>query len=321
MSKNLVVFDLEMNQGYKPFNFDYHGVEQTLRGEIIQIGAAKVDEHFRVLDTFSITMRPQIFRKLHHHVAKVTGLSQQIINAGVSVKQGIRDFLNWCGEDAVLLEWGLDDVPVLKQNLVILDMDENFPLQWFDLQQMVAAQFPPAEGEKMNLEAVVERMEIPMERPFHDALCDVLYTCDVAQKLDPEAAFANYPKEEDSLYQSLARKGEIHGFELFRGYYDMNDWHSSELYRGSCPHCGGELKPDDFWTKLASNSYYTLCSCPDCKKDSFLLYKLSRHDGLHWTIARATRMTDEESLAKWNKEKKAALARRSRNKENGNNHE
>ena len=68
MSRNLVVFDLEMNQGYKPFNFSYHGVEQTFRGEIIQIGAAKVDESFSVVDTFSITMKPQIFRKLQRNL-------------------------------------------------------------------------------------------------------------------------------------------------------------------------------------------------------------------------------------------------------------
>ena len=40
---SLIVFDLEWNIGYQPRLFDYHGAEQTLRGEIIQIGAVKVD--------------------------------------------------------------------------------------------------------------------------------------------------------------------------------------------------------------------------------------------------------------------------------------
>ena len=31
----------------------------------------------------------------------------------------------------------------------------------------------------MTLESVVTRMGIPMERPFHDALSDTLYTADV----------------------------------------------------------------------------------------------------------------------------------------------
>ena len=27
----LIIFDLEWNMGYKPYLFDYHGAEQTLR--------------------------------------------------------------------------------------------------------------------------------------------------------------------------------------------------------------------------------------------------------------------------------------------------
>lgn len=313
MSKNFVVFDLEMNQGYKPFTFSYHGVEQTFRGEIIQIGAAKVDENFRVKDTFTITMKPQIFRKLHHHVAKVTGLTQQMLNTGVSVKQGMQRFLDWCGDDAIFLEWGLDDVPVLKQNLVLLGMDENFPAEWYDVQQMVSAQFPPAEGEKMNLEAVVERLKIPMDRPFHDALSDVLYTCEVAQKLDAQRAFAEYPTEEEQLYAGLARKGEIHGFTTWYGYYDNMAWRNDpEICRGNCPICGAELKADEYWGKLGSNGYYSLALCDACKKQAFILFKLSKKDGLHWNFARATRLPDEESLAKWEKEKKGAMARRAK---------
>ena len=34
MPRNLVLFDLEWNIGYKPYNFNYHGVQQTYRGEI-----------------------------------------------------------------------------------------------------------------------------------------------------------------------------------------------------------------------------------------------------------------------------------------------
>ena len=76
MPRNLVLFDLEWNIGYQPYTFNYHGVQQTLRGEIVEIGAVKIDEDANVLDTFSIHLRPRIFRKLQHHIAKVTGLTQ-----------------------------------------------------------------------------------------------------------------------------------------------------------------------------------------------------------------------------------------------------
>ena len=76
MPRNLVLFDLEWNIGYQPYTFNYQGVQQTFRGEIIEIGAVKIDEDANVLDTFSIHLRPRIFRKLQHHIAKVTGLTQ-----------------------------------------------------------------------------------------------------------------------------------------------------------------------------------------------------------------------------------------------------
>ena len=93
MPRNLVLFDLEWNIGYKPYLFNYHGVQQTFRGEIIEIGAVKIDEDANVLDTFSIHLRPRIFRTLQHHIAKVTGLTQADLDRGEPIVQGLRRFM------------------------------------------------------------------------------------------------------------------------------------------------------------------------------------------------------------------------------------
>ena len=134
---NLIVFDLEWNMGNAPKTFNYHGAELTLRGEIIQIGAVRVDENGDVLDTFEMTLRPRIFRKLHWRIAEVTGLSQGDLEAGVPIAEGLRRFQEWAGPDAEFAEWGLDDVPVLKQNLFLYNMDESWPTRWYDLQQII----------------------------------------------------------------------------------------------------------------------------------------------------------------------------------------
>ena len=176
MPRNLVLFDLEWNIGYQPYTFNYHGVQQTFRGEIVEIGAVKIDEDANVLDTFSIHLRPRIFRKLQHHIAKVTGLTQADLDKGEPIVQGLRRFMQWCGPDAEFAEWGMDDVPVLKQNLFLCNIDESRPTVWYDLQQVFLREHPRKEGEGMTLESVVTRMGIPMERQFHDALSDTLYT-------------------------------------------------------------------------------------------------------------------------------------------------
>ena len=97
MPRNLVLFDLEWNIGYQPYTFNYRGVQQTFRGEIVEIGAVKIDEDANVLDTFSIHLRPRIFRKLQHHIAKVTGLTQADLDKGEPIVQGLRRFMQWCG--------------------------------------------------------------------------------------------------------------------------------------------------------------------------------------------------------------------------------
>ena len=199
---NLIVFDLEWNIGYQPKTFLYHGTELTLRGEIIQIGAVRINARGDVLDTFEVNLRPRIFRKLQHHIAKVTGLSQGDLDAGLPMKEGLQKFLDWAGPDAELAEWGLDDVPVLKQNLFLAGLDENWPDRWYDLQRIFLQAYPRKEGEGLTLESVVDRLGIPKEEPFHNALDDALYTTKVCRKLPLAEGLATYPTEEELLKEA-----------------------------------------------------------------------------------------------------------------------
>ena len=308
----LVVFDLEWNIGYKPRLFDYHGVEQTLRGEIIQIGAVKVDPAGRVQERFSITLKPHIFRKLQHHIAKVTGMTQQQLDEGVPIREGLQRFLDWCGPDAALAEWGLDDVPVLKQNLFLNNIDENWPNQWYDLQQVFLAQRPRAEGEGMTLESVVERMGLPRERPFHDALADAEYTAEVCQCIDLAAGIAAYPTEEQQLEAAVCGpEGEFRDLRFFGPMLERDAWREdAQMQTVCCPGCGAPLQKDedDIWLKRGNSGYYSLQKCSVCG-GWMVRFKLARRDGLHWRVARVCEKPTQPQLEKWHKQKKQTLAR------------
>lgn len=319
MTENtLVLFDLEWNIGYAPYTFNYHGAEQVLRGEIIEIGAVKIDRKGSVLDTFSIHLRPRIFRKLQHHIAKVTGLTQRDLDNGEPIVQGLRRFMAWCGPDAAFAEWGLDDVPVLKQNLFLANLDESQPTVWYDLQRVFLSQRPRGEGEGMTLESVVTRLGIPMERPFHDALSDTLYTADVCRAIDLEKGLAEYLDEDTLLRESLCpAPGDYHDFTIFRGYVDKDANRNIPAIRdAACPVCGSILQPDELWQKKGSNAFYSLCRCPVCAgtagaagKGVFLRFKVSRRDGLHWAFARCTEIPSAEKLAHWEKQRAQTIER------------
>ncbi|MCI2047475.1 MAG: exonuclease domain-containing protein [Faecalibacterium sp.] len=316
--KTLIIFDLEWNIGYQPYTFNYHGTEQTLRGEIIEIGAVKTDRRANVLDTFSIHLRPRIFRKLQHHIAKVTGLTQAALDGGEPIVQGLKKFLAWCGPDAEFAEWGLDDVPVLKQNLFLANLDERYPAVWYDLQRVFLGQHPRQEGEGMTLESVVTRLGLPMDRPFHDALADTLYTADVCRAIDLEKGLAEYPAEDTLLQESLCpAPGDYRDFTVFHGYVEKDALKTvPEVRDAACPVCGAVLQPDEIWLKKGSNAYYTLCQCPSCRgkanpagKGVFQRFKLSRRDGLHWAFARCTELPGEEQRAAWEKRRAQTIAR------------
>ena len=119
----------------------------------------------------------------------------------------------------------------------------------------------------MKLENVVTRMGIPLERPFHDALSDTLYTADLCRMLDLRAGLAAYPSEEDTLRQSLCpTPGDYRDFRVFRGYLDQSMWKLDPVIGTmACPVCGTALQPDDVWLKKGSSGWYTLSQCPVCK--------------------------------------------------------
>lgn len=308
----LIIFDLEWNIGYQPKTFDYHGAEQTLRGEIIQIGAVRVDGAGQVLDRFSITMRPRIFRKLQHRIAKVTGMTQRQLDEGVPIREGLGRFLAWCGRDAALAEWGLDDVPVLKQNLYLNGYDEAWPRRWYDLQQVFLAQRPRGEGEGMTLESVVARLGLPMDEAFHDALSDAVYTAAVCRCIDLAAGIAAYPDPAEQLRRAACPEpGEYAGFEVFGPTLLREAWRDDPAMQAlACPQCGASLQPDaeDLWLKRGSNGYYSLLRCPR-HGAWFARFKLARPDGLHWQVARVYEKPTDAQLERWAKEKRLYFQR------------
>ena len=312
---NLIVFDLEWNIGYQPKTFLYHGTELTLRGEIIQIGAVRINARGDVLDTFEVNLRPRIFRKLQHHIAKVTGLSQGDLDAGLPMKEGLQKFLDWAGPDAELAEWGLDDVPVLKQNLFLAGLDENWPDRWYDLQRIFLQAYPRKEGEGLTLESVVDRLGIPKGEPFHNALDDALYTTKVCRKLPLAEGLATYPTEEELLKEALLGaepNPAARDIRLFMNRMEHDDYRNvSELTEAACPECSAPLTPDEVWLKRGNTGYYTRCTCPYCGA-WYLRFKLSRRDGLHWSFARCTEPATPVADAKWDKQKAALLERMKR---------
>ena len=70
---NYIVLDLEWNQPVSAKSMVRTPV--SLYGEIIQIGAVKLDENYHILDTFKIMVAPKHYRKMHKKICNMVSCS------------------------------------------------------------------------------------------------------------------------------------------------------------------------------------------------------------------------------------------------------
>ncbi len=83
----------------------YNRLPIHLRGEIIQIGAVKLNDDMTPGEEFQVDVKPVYFRKMHFKVKKLTGIdSERLKDAGgfVEAMEAFRDRLNERGITATI---------------------------------------------------------------------------------------------------------------------------------------------------------------------------------------------------------------------------
>lgn len=75
----LIVLDLEWNQPTSYQSAAYRRVGDRLLFEVIQFGAAKLDEGLEIVDTISIPVNPTHYQTIHPRVRRMTGLTRDVL--------------------------------------------------------------------------------------------------------------------------------------------------------------------------------------------------------------------------------------------------
>ena len=187
-----ITLDLEWNQAYAQKALAVQKqLSARLRGEVIQIGAVKLDRNLRICGSYQIIVKPKYFKKLHKHVSELTGITQWQMDMGTPLTEAAESFRKWCGKDFVFLTWGPDDIPMLKENFHVNSIEGDWLDQTYDLQLIFNRQTDGASKQR-SLEYAMEYFEIPQNLPAHDALNDAYFTALVAQKLDVNLGVRTY---------------------------------------------------------------------------------------------------------------------------------
>ena len=293
-----ISLDLEWNQAFpEQLEAIQKRLGTRLRGEVIQIGAVKLDAGMNVIGSYSVIVRPRFFRRINRHVAKLTGITQDMIDLGVPLPEASERFRRWCGEDCAFLTWGPDDVPMLEDNFRAQGIDGDWLPRVYDLQKIYNRQTDGLNKQR-SLEYVMESFGIPQNLPAHDALNDAYFTALVAKKLDVVRGVETYDQVRDhsdgALLSDVIGDADV-GETGFQSPYDVvRDPAVSEPV---CPVCGSPLTFRERTVHLRGQKYLRMMVCPN---DGDLLLDLRVVRNLNGTfrVRRTIRSLDPETEAK-----------------------
>ncbi len=306
-----ITLDLEWNQAYAQKALAVQRrLSARLRGEVIQIGAVKLDEKMRVCGSFSVIVKPKYFKKLHKHVSLLTGISQEQMDAGLPLPEAERAFREWCGKDFVFLTWGPDDIPMLKENLHVHDIPGEWLLNTYDLQPMFNRDTDGDMKRQRSLEYAMEYFEIPQTLPAHDALNDAYFTALVAMRLDiPEGMKQAAMGDGEFLESSVIGDADA-GDD---GYVTINEMLEDKVVSEPlCPVCKKPLVLREKALHTKGQKYTFYFNCPT-DGDMLLTLKMHRNFNDTWRAKRTVSYATAEQIEEFKRGlERASIRRRTR---------
>lgn len=180
-----IVLDFEFNQAYD-FDSNTKGESNPkCRFEIMQIGAVKLNDNFEMVGSFNELIKPQIYKRIHPHVKKITGFDDSDFINCKNFVEVYNDFKEFIGEGSPLLcVWGNSDIRALYRNLTYYNLIKSpIIIQYVDVQSIATKYLNYSRGGAIGLKNAVDLLSIETEECYHNAYYDALYTSEVFKKV------------------------------------------------------------------------------------------------------------------------------------------
>ena len=255
-SRNIIVFDLEWNQN------SYRSVAD-MPHEIIEIGACKVNYEGTIVSKFNRMIKPALYKKIDSHIREVTGIEQSEINHGDRFESVYREFVEWCGNNPILITWGRDDFSVLKRNVEYHHLDLCFEAA-IDIQLIYGYCFFGSTSRQMNLQAALEYAGIEKEFIAHRAVNDAEATCALLPILGEKISCLNNSdvmtlieavENEKRISSSMIRTVPTKCYLPERAIIDIRN------IKIPCPTCGEQMNYEINWFSYGRNKFESLMKC------------------------------------------------------------
>ena len=261
---SIIVFDLEWNQPVDGMD----SKDRKLQFEILEIGAVKLDDDGKVLDSFNELVRPVVYDKLNWHTRKMLNISMKELENGKLFVDVCKSFLDWCGENPTFCTWGTQDLTELQRNMRYFNMEplSDGPIPFYNVQYLFSLQIKDEE-KVYNLESAVDKIELEKDIPFHRAYSDAYYTAKIFNIVDKK--YLSRGKAYDLFHLPGQTKDEINEYNYGQYYYVSKLYNEREelvsnrkIMAINCFKCGKRsLRPKTRWFSGNSKIYYGAAYC------------------------------------------------------------
>ncbi len=216
--KTIVIdFEMCMVLGESRKKYPYHY-------EIIQIGAALLDESFKLISKFNCFVKPQ-YGRLTRSIRRLTGIYPQQLEDAPQIAEALELFSAWLpAEDVTVVAWSDNDERQLRQEMEAKGIQNERTRRlldhWVDCQPMFSDKL---HTERIyNLEEALIASDVVTEGRAHNGLVDAVNTALLYAKMMTEKDFRLNP------YYDIAHNDKETAFGLSLGDifanldFDMN---------------------------------------------------------------------------------------------------
>lgn len=163
------VASINKNVGYVVFDLETTGLS-SLKDEIIEIGAVKVDENGKIIETFTTLVKPS--KPVSDFIQGLTGISNEMLEDAPSIYVALPRFANFAG-DAILVGHNVTfDIAFIQQKSKIYK-DMSFMNPYVDTLSLTRKVYPNLKSYK--LQDLIKEFNLKTFAT-HRALADVLAT-------------------------------------------------------------------------------------------------------------------------------------------------
>lgn len=282
---NYIVLDLEWNQPFS--NKTAIKSPVFLKGEIVQIGAVKLDDSFKVIDTFKMFIRPQYYTKMHFAVAKLTNIKSKDLLDGADFSIAMVRFMRWCGDEYVYLTWGYDDIPMLKDNMKLHGFDPELIPHFYNVQTIYDNQILK-EHRQCSLSAALESFGETIENA-HDALADAYGTAVVCKHLNMSEGISKYSDTELNPNK----------YEKFPSIIAARK--DPTITSVTCPNCSSKINCTD-WVVIKTDNQLSKAECK-CGKTYLVRYRFRKNQDKTFRVGKAVYPFDEDNKKLYDEKK------------------